>query len=65
MNSLRSSSPPSKKKENRSPRKSPRAPTVKLVWIVGHVTVLYREQADPARRRVLLEKLTTEDSTNR
>jgi RNA-binding protein len=27
-----------------------------LVWIVGHVTVLYREQADPARRRVLLDK---------
>ena len=27
-----------------------------LVWIVGHVTVLYREQADPARRRILLEK---------
>ncbi len=24
-----------------------------LVWIVGHVAVLYREQADPARRRVL------------
>jgi RNA-binding protein len=27
-----------------------------LVWIVGHVTVLYREQADPARRHVLLDK---------
>ena len=24
-----------------------------LVWIVGHVAVLYRAQADPARRRVL------------
>ena len=24
-----------------------------LVWIVGHVAVLYRVQADPARRRVL------------
>ena len=23
-----------------------------LVWIVGHVAVLYRAQADPARRRV-------------
>ncbi len=27
-----------------------------LVWIVGHVTVLYREQADPARRCVSLDK---------
>jgi RNA-binding protein len=27
-----------------------------LVWIVGHVTVLYREQANPARRRVSLDK---------
>ena len=27
-----------------------------LVGIVGHVTVLYREQADPARRRILLDK---------
>ena len=27
-----------------------------LVWIVGHVTVLYREQADPDRRRILLDK---------
>jgi RNA-binding protein len=24
-----------------------------LVWIVGHVAVLYRAQTDPARRRVL------------
>ena len=24
-----------------------------LVWIVGHVAILYRAQADPARRRVL------------
>ncbi|HXI84599.1 MAG TPA: YhbY family RNA-binding protein [Verrucomicrobiae bacterium] len=27
-----------------------------LVWIVGHVTVLYREQADPACRHILLDK---------
>ena len=27
-----------------------------LVWIVGHVAVLYRVQPDPARRRVLLEQ---------
>jgi RNA-binding protein len=26
-----------------------------LVWIVGHVAVLYRMQADPAKRRVPLE----------
>ncbi len=26
-----------------------------LVWIVGHVAVLYREQSDPAKRRVHLE----------
>jgi len=26
-----------------------------LVWIVGHVAVLYREQPDPAKRRVQLE----------
>ncbi len=26
-----------------------------LVWIVGHVAVLYRMQPDPARRRVLAE----------
>jgi len=26
-----------------------------LVWIVGHVAVLYREQPDPAKRRVHLE----------
>jgi RNA-binding protein len=26
-----------------------------LVWIVGHVAVLYRAQTDPARRRVLTE----------
>jgi RNA-binding protein len=26
-----------------------------LVWIVGHVAVLYREQTDPAKRRVQLE----------
>ena len=24
-----------------------------LIWIVGHVALLYRAQADPARRRVL------------
>ena len=26
-----------------------------LVWIVGHVAVLYRLQSDPARRRVLTD----------
>ncbi|MGO9246343.1 MAG: YhbY family RNA-binding protein [Verrucomicrobiia bacterium] len=26
-----------------------------LVWIVGHVAVFYREQPDPAKRRVHLE----------
>ncbi|HTS18111.1 MAG TPA: YhbY family RNA-binding protein [Verrucomicrobiae bacterium] len=26
-----------------------------LVWIVGHVAVFYRAQADPAKRRVPLE----------
>jgi len=26
-----------------------------LVWIVGHVAVLYRAQTDPARRKVLAE----------
>ncbi len=26
-----------------------------LVWIVGHVAVLYREQPDPAKRRIHLE----------
>ena len=26
-----------------------------LVWIVGHVAVLYRAQPDPARRKVLAE----------
>jgi RNA-binding protein len=27
-----------------------------LVWVVGHVAVLYRMQPDPNRRRVLLEE---------
>ena len=27
-----------------------------LVWIVGHVAVLYRAQPDPARRKVLAEQ---------
>ena len=27
-----------------------------LVWIVGHVTVLYREHPDPTRRKVLAEQ---------
>ena len=26
-----------------------------LVWIIGHVAVLYRAQPDPARRRILPE----------
>jgi RNA-binding protein len=26
-----------------------------LVWIVGHVAVLYRMQSDPAKRRIQLE----------
>ncbi|HUJ10728.1 MAG TPA: YhbY family RNA-binding protein [Verrucomicrobiae bacterium] len=25
-----------------------------LVWIIGHVAVLYREHADPAKRKVLV-----------
>jgi len=29
-----------------------------LVWIVGHVAVLYRAQPDPARRRVLPDSST-------
>jgi RNA-binding protein len=29
--------------------------TSELIWIVGHVAVLYRAQADPARRRVGLD----------
>jgi RNA-binding protein len=27
-----------------------------LVWVVGHVAVLYRLQPDPSRRRVLLDE---------
>ena len=31
-----------------------------FLWIVGHVAVLYRQQADPARRKLLLDRPTAE-----